>query len=220
LLSLIAAAPLLGFVLPSERVLLQLEERRARAKPLHIEADLAGDPRGVQAWAPRVVFELHPEFGARVSDSYGGRWLVRGRRVVASNRELVPDWIPALEILVLRSAEELQEWLDWARVDGQINQLGRCGEADCFVLGGRAATRQLWIDKDRFEILRWVAGSGRRIEFAQYANWGSVRFPSEIRVVERDENFAVFSVTAVRPISGLAEADFGPDWAQRPNSLQ
>ena len=218
LAAVIAAGPVLGFVLPGERVLLQLEAQRERIPPLRVEARLTGESAEAADWAPRVVFELHPLFGYRVSDSHGGRWLVRGGRVLASNEPHIPDWIPALEILVLRRAEELQAWLDWARVDTQVNQLGRCGESDCFVLGGRAATRQLWIDKDSFEVLRWVASSGRGIEFAQYANWGRVRFPSEIRIVERDRNFAVFSVTAVRAAPELEEAGFAPEWARSATS--
>jgi hypothetical protein len=202
----------LGYVLPGERVILQLTTLREKQAPLRVEATLVdGDPD----WPSRVRFELHPEFGFRVSVENGGRWLVENGRVVAASDQKVPAWIPALGILVLKPEEALRAWLEWARIDIAVNQLARCGESDCFVVGGREAPRQLWIDKDRFEIQRWVAGRGNGIEFTGWTDWGgSLRFPARIRIVDRDETFAEFQIDRVVSDTNLSQADFTPDWVR------
>ena len=210
-LAALVAGSLLGYVLPGERVLLQLQTLRQKNPPLRVEVRLAGEESD---WPERVRFELHPDFGIRVSGDLGGRWLVQGGRVVAASGPTVPEWIPALEILVMRSKEDLRAWLDWARIDFTVNQLARCGEADCFVIGGRDADRQLWIDKDRFEVLRWAAGRGRGIEFGPWADWGPHRFPAEFRILDREQTLAGFSVETVTSAPGFTESDFTPEWVQ------
>jgi hypothetical protein len=211
ILAALVALPL-GYVLPGERVLLELSNRRLKSTPLRVETELLG---GADHWPRRVMFELHPDLGFRVSEPGGGRWLVRGGRVVASSAP-TPPWIPALEILVLRQEEDLQAWMRWAGVPYDVNQLGRCGEMDCFVIGGRDGHRQLWIDKDRFEVLRWVAGPESAIEFSHYRNWEEIRFPSEIRIVDRDSEFAVFLLEQVSTAPELGAADFTPVWVDKP----
>lgn len=202
----------LGYVLPGERVLLQLTLLRDKQPPLRVEARLV---EGDSDWPEQVRFDLHPEFGLRVSDEQGGRWLVEGGRVVAASNKRAPEWIPALEVLVLRLDEALRAWLRWARVDLEVNQLARCGESDCFVIGGRQASRQLWIDKDRFEVQRWVAGGESGIEFEGWTDWGeSLRFPTRIRIVDRGETFADFEIIRVVSAPNLSKADFKPAWAK------
>jgi hypothetical protein len=202
----------LGYVLPGERVILQLTTLREKQQPLRVEATLTSADSD---WPSRVRFELHPEFGFRISDENGGRWLVENGRVIAASDHKAPEWVPALEILVLKLDESLRAWLDWARIDIEVNQLGRCGESDCFVIGGRAASRQLWIEKDRFEVQRWVAGRGSGVEFDGWTDWGkSLRFPAQIRIVDRDEVFAEFEVSRVTPAPSLSKADFSPVWVR------
>ncbi len=202
----------LGYVLPGERVILQLTAVREKQAPLRVEATLVD---GDSDWPSRVRFELHPDFGFRVSGGNGGRWLVENGRVVGASDQKVPEWIPALGILILKPEEALRAWLDWARIDITLNQLARCGDSDCFVVGGRKGPRQLWIDKDRFEIRRWVAGRGSGIEFTGWTEWGrSLRFPAQIRVIDRDETFAEFQIDRVISAPDLSEADFAPDWVR------
>lgn len=201
--------PTLGFVLPGEKVVAELTLRRESIPAVRVEVGLSGVDR---LWPTSIVVELHPELGFRVTDGSGGRWVVRRGRAVASTGQSVPAWIPDLEILSLRLAEDLSDWFERTGVNPEWNELGRCGEADCFVLGGRQATGQLWVDKDRFEIRRWLFGGGRSIEFDSYRNWADLRFPGEIRVVSRTGVFAVLTVQAVEPAPGLSEADFSSDW--------
>jgi len=212
LLAAVMALPL-GYVLPGERVLLELSNRRLKNAPIRVETELLG---AGDHWPRRVMFEIHPELGFRVSDPAGGRWLVRGGRVLASSAP-TPPWIPALEILVLNREADLQAWMRWAGVPYDVNQLARCGELDCFVIGGRDGRRQLWIDKDRFEVLRWVAGPGSSIEFSHYQEWEKIRFPSEIRIVDRDADFAIFLPEQVSAAPELGAADFVPEWVETPS---
>jgi hypothetical protein len=62
-------------------------------------------------------------------------------------------------------------------VDLRRNQLARCGEADCFVLGGREATAQLWIEKDRFEVRRVLGRAGDLVEFESGTGWAAFGSP-------------------------------------------
>ena len=212
--SLLLAAwlmPGLGYVLPAERVVRQLEQLRQKQVPLRIEAELSGVSGG---WPSEVVFELHPEHGYRISDDQGGRWLIRGGNVVAGTSQPAPVWIPELELLILKLEEELLAWFRRAQVDLRRNELARCGELDCFVLGGEGGRSQVWIDKDSFEILRWTGNSGRSVEFLSYADWSGQRFPAIVELRDRHGAFATLAVHAVKRASRLGAGDFSPDWVE------
>lgn len=200
----------LGYVLPGDRMLAELERQREERPPLRIEAELAGRTRG---WPEAVVIELHPELGFRVSDDAGRRWLVRRGSVVAGSDDSAPAWIPDLEILVLRVGDELRDWCRRAEVNLNVNELGRCGELDCFVLGGREGRSQLWLEKDRFDVIRWVS-RGRSIEFLDYTDWDGQRFPSSIELRDRKGAYAILSVRGVVARPGLSADDFQPAWVR------
>ena len=70
--ALAALAALLAYVLPGDRVLEQVAARRAKADALRVEARLEGIG---ESWPERVVLELHPRLGCRVSGEAGERWL-------------------------------------------------------------------------------------------------------------------------------------------------
>ena len=55
---------LLAYVLPVDRVLLQLGLDRERTPPLHVQATLAGIG---EDWPEQVFLDLHPELGFRVA---------------------------------------------------------------------------------------------------------------------------------------------------------
>jgi hypothetical protein len=200
--------PGLAYVLPAERVLRQIEKQRSKQPPLRIEAELSG---ASLRWPSEVVFELHPEHGYRVSDDQGGRWLIRGGRVLAGTEEPTPAWIPELELLVLRAADDLRRWFRRAEVDLERNELARCGELDCFVLGGADARSQVWIDKESFDVLRWTSSS-RSVEFLSYSDWDGQRFPAIVELRDRRDVFATLVVHAVSRAGRLDEGDFTQTW--------
>ena len=207
LLGLIALPP--AYVPPGERLLRVFEEQRHRQQPLRVEAELSGSR---DDWPSEVVFELHPELGFRVKDDLGGRWLIRGGRVVAGTQRPAPAWIPELELLVLNREEDLRAWFERAEVDLRVNEIARHGEVDCFVIGGRQGRAQVWIDKDKLEILRWVTSYGRSVEYHAYEKWDGGRFPAVIELREDGEPFAILAVHAVGRARGLGEPDFEPGW--------
>ena len=54
---------------------------------------------------------------------------------------------------------------------------------------------------------------GRSFEFAPYAAFGNVKFPSKIEVFEAEGRLATLTVTQLTPASTLGPADFSPRWA-------
>ena len=209
LLGLIALPP--AYVPPGERMLLAFHEQRERQQPLRIEAELSGTEHD---WPTEVVFELHPALGYRVSDDQGGRWLIRAGGVVAGTQLPAPAWIPELELLVLNDEADLRAWFERAEVDLAVNELARQGEIDCFVIGGREGRSQVWVDKDRLEILRWVTSYGRSVEYHAWEKWDWGRFPSVVELREDDEPFALLAVHAVTRARRLKERDFTPRWVR------
>jgi hypothetical protein len=199
------SAWVLGFVLPGERVLAQIVEARRAQGPLHVDLRLRGqDP----AWPGRITLELHPELGAQVRDEHGRRWVLREGQLLG--RKPAPAWLPDVDVLALRSTSGLRAWLRQQGIDLDRSELARCGESDCYVLGGRDSRGQLWVDKDRFDVVRWIGRSGRRVELRGFKPWGRQRFPSEIEVLDHMGEFASMVVETVIPATDLVPADFEP----------
>jgi len=202
----------LGYVLPSDRVLRELERARKSQSGVRVEAELRMDLPGRADWPERVSFDLHPQRGVRVSDDRGGRWLLRDGRTPEGNTPQIPAWLPQLDILTGRDAERLRARLEQAGVRLAANGPARCDTVDCFVLGGREARAQLWLDKDAFEVHRWVPGLGRSFAFSGYRDWGGVRFASEIKVLDEYAAIATMLVQRVELARSLRESDFTPAW--------
>lgn len=203
------ALGLLGYVIPTERVVREIAAQRASLPSLRVEAELElEETEGIEL----VRFELDPDRGARVLDAQEGRWLLLGGRIWTRADADIPPWIPPLEVLVVRDEVALAEWLREAGVDVGVNTLARCGEADCFVVGGPASADQLWVDKDRFEIRRRRTGRGRVADFEGYREWGSVRFPELILLGDQFGRIATLRVVRVTPAPELAKEDFSPSW--------
>jgi hypothetical protein len=207
------AALLLGYVLPADRVIEEMARQRARRPALRVDAVLETDDA---AWPGRVRIDLHPELGARVEDDAGGRWLL----LADSARSTSPDaaWLPAPELLVLQQERQILRRLRRAGVDVLLNELGRCGDADCFVIGGRAGGAQLWVDKDSFDVWRFRAADGRVIHFEEYADWDGLRFPSRMRIQDSLGPLGIIRVERVRRASNLGRGDFSPRWLESPAS--
>jgi len=206
---LLAAAVSLGFVLPVDRVMQELSRLRRDLPPVQIEAVLGGIGSG---WPEKVVLDLHPELGLRVRSDEQGRWLIRNGRLVAGTGPRVPIWVPPIEILALRKPEAIHAWLDAFGVDRSANRLARCGEADCFVIGSSRSPGQVWLDKDRFEVIRVVLPEGRRIEFAGYRDWAGIRFPSKIEILDEHGALATLVLGGVSRAAIPKADEFSPRW--------
>ncbi len=205
--SLALLMSVLGYVLSVDRVVAELSRARQEALPLRLEARLSGI---VPAWPEHVVLELHPDFGLRVLDGQGGQWLLRQGQLTRGNHLRAPAWIPEIEILGLRSEHHLLTWLARARVDLERNELARCGESQCYVLGGIGRGGQVWLEKESFEVLRVVLPRGRELLLEHYASWTGVRFPRTIRVLDRHGELAVLTIETLSRARDLSEEDFLP----------
>lgn len=200
---------LVAWVLPPQRVVQELVRLRATRPPLRVETVLI---EGERNWPEAVSFDLHPEYGVRVSGDRDGRWLFIGGHPVAGVSARIPAWLPDLSGLVLREEEALLAWLEFLGVDPERSQLARCGDADCFVLGGRDGPAQVWVDKERFEIKRVVSSDGRVVEFEEYTDWGGLRFPRTLRVGTRAGPVATLEIVRADRASGLSPKDFALEW--------
>jgi hypothetical protein len=206
---LLAAAVSLGFVLPVDRVMQELSRLRRDLPPIQVEAVLAGIGSG---WPEHVVLDVHPELGLRVRSDEPGRWLIRSGRLVAGASQRIPIWVPPIEILTLRKTESIHAWLDAFSVDRSANRLARCGDADCFVIGSPRSPGQVWLDKDRFEVIRVVLPEGRRVEFAQYRDWAGIRFPSKIEILDEHGALATLVLEGVSRAAISKADEFSPRW--------
>ena len=208
----------LAYVLPGDRVVSMLADARAGRTPLHIEAKLQARDSSAPT---HVAIDLHPELGERVSDDRGGRWLLSGGsasgRTTAGTKTPAPAWIPDLAPLVLRHESELRGWLAGAGIDLQQNELARCGDDDCWVLGTRQSPAQAWIEKSGLELRRVVRGKEPRAVFEQWQDFGKVRFPARIEIADDSGAIATLSVESVSAAS-LAASDFTPAWVQTAGS--
>jgi hypothetical protein len=202
----------LGYVLPSDRVLRELGASRKEQGGVSAEAELRVDLPGGGDWPRLVRIDLHPEYGARVSDDRGGRWLLRGGRTPEGNAPQIPSWLPQLDLLTGRDTGRLRTRLEQSGVRIETNELARCDAVDCFVIGGRQGRAQLWLDKDTFEVQRWIPGLGRSFVFSAYRDWGGVRFPSEIKVMDEYAAIATLLVQRAERAPGLRESDFSAAW--------
>jgi len=201
----------LAYVLPGERVLEQVEAARRRQPALHLVAEFSVEEGGVPV---PVEADLHPSFGVRIEDAQGGRWLVRGGRLVAANRTEQPLWIPQLEPLVLPTRAELERWLAGVGIEWDVNELGRCGREDCFVLGGRTSPGQLWIDQESFEVRRVATGGGNESRFEEYRDSEGRRFPARFEVLSQGAQVAIWSVRNIYQSADLEQRDFSESWVR------
>ena len=213
--AVLLAGWLLGYVIPGDIVVAQLAKRSGFQSPVRVEATLNGVD---DAWPQRVLFEIHPDLGVRISDGEGGRWLMRRGRVVAGTKIPGPEWLPQLEILTLHNEDELLGFLRRNGINADRNELARCGDYDCFVVGGRAGRGQLWLDKDGFVIQRLLLPEGRILQFAPPQRWGDgargVSFPAEIQLLDATSRIATFQIDSAQRAPELGDVDFSPRWVE------
>lgn len=206
-----AVALWLAFVLPGDRVVGLLAESRASGQPLRVEGKLTARDSSAPG---RLTIEIHPELGARISDDAGGRWLVAQGKISAGTKLPAPAWLVDLTPLVLRREGELRAWLANQGVDVGKNELARCGNGDCWVLGTRQAAEQLWIEKARMD-LRRVVRPRSRSAFDDWQMFGKIRFPARIEVADDSGAIASLAVDGVTAIP-LEAADLTPAWVTAP----
>lgn len=200
----------LAYFAPGDQVVAQLAASRAGQPALHVRAALSAS----ESDAPSSLsIDLHPDFGMRVADDRGGRWVVQRGRVLAGTSLPLPPWLPDLEVLCLRHESDLQSWLSVQGIDVTANELARCGDGDCYVLGTRQSLAQLWIEKHPLEVRRIVLPGRGRSDLEEWRSFDKHRFPSRIEL-SGSEGSATLAVESVSPAPKLSAADFSEAWVR------
>ena len=164
------------------RVLTEMTRARARVSPVRIRVEVeradADRPVGLRV-------EIHPGGGWRIQAEDGSRWVGRGPSVIEGPQDAPPGGLGAAWLMLISRKGTLRSYLSRLGIDLNRNQLGRCGDDDCFVLGGRDGAAQLWVDKDHLEVRKLRDRKGQEVEFDGYRGGiGPVRVPTIIRVLD------------------------------------
>lgn len=200
----------LAYFASGDRVISQLAAARAGQPPLHVEAALSSGASDAPA---RLRIDLHPDLGMRVADDRGGRWIVQRGRVLAGTTVPAPVWLPDLEILALRQESSLRDWLGAAGIEISANELARCGDGDCYVLGTRQSLAQLWVDKNALQVRRLVLPGRAPLELEEWRAFDRIQFPARIELAS-EGGTATLAVESVVPAPSLAASDFSSTWVQ------
>jgi hypothetical protein len=200
----------LAYFASGSQVVAQLAAARAGQPPLHVQAAVST----AESDAPgSLTIDLHPEFGMRAADDRGGRWVVVRGRLLAGTQLPLPIWLPDLEVLSLRHESDLLSWLGVQGIDVTANELARCGDGDCYVLGTRQSLAQLWVDKRSFEVRRIVLPGRGQSQLEEWRSFDKLRFPARIEI-SGGEGSATLAVETVSPASKLSAADFSEAWVR------
>jgi hypothetical protein len=172
---------LAGFVLEGDRVVAQIAEVRRGTPPVRLTVTI-GPPEDPQ---DRAWIDLHPSGGWRIRDEQGRTWIGRGSRVLRGEQSDPPVGLVESWLLVTSEERELTRLLGQVGIDLRRSRLARCGDADCFVLGAREGESQIWVEKSRFEIRKYVDRRGMQLDFDRYRRGvRSLRLPSRVLVVD------------------------------------
>jgi len=203
-LALLAATALAGAALaaiPSaEKVAGAVAETNAasgRARPLLLDVSLRVAGGGAQA---RGTLASHPTGLARLEltgpSGFVERHLLVGDEYRASrDGELLASphpFLPPIFLLQATSGAALSAALTSFGVRSDEMVLGRIGDQDCYVFGGRAPVvlgaedaplrPSLWIDTSSYDVLRVVREDGTEYRFGPTRVFGGIRLPAWIEI--------------------------------------
>jgi hypothetical protein len=215
-----------------------LTNRQAgRASPVLLELNLRigqGEP------AATGVLASHPTGLARLElRGHGGfveRHLLQGNAYTASrDGELLPSprpFLPPLFFLQATSGAALRAALASYGVEPGPAVLGRVGERDCYVFGGRlpavsaapgglvareASLPSVWVDMESYEIVQIDRPDGVRFRFGPPTRFDKIQAPGWIEVRAPNQPPARLEIIRVAPANAPAAA-FGSHWLSAPPS--
>ena len=197
-----------------------------RTKPLLLKVTLTiGEGQPTAATGTLVS---HPTGLARLElKSHRGfveRHLLQGTAYTASrNQELIDNprrFLPPVFLLQGRSGEALIAAMESFGIASDDGVLGRVGDYDCFVFGGRlprrseAAGRQLpsmWVDLDSFDVVRVDAADGVRFRFGPSQDFSGIRVPRWIEIETRGRETARLEILEAS-VANAPAAAFSQGW--------
>ena len=207
----------------------EANQMSARVEPLLIEVVLhigAGEPvaRGQLAAHPTGLARLE----LRSSAGFVERHLLQGDDYRASRDGQLLDsfhpFLPPIFLLQAESGAALAAALESFGVSEQEVVLGRMGDHDCYVFGGRLpgppdAERllpSLWIDIESYDPLRIVRADGVEYRLGPVSVYDGIRLPRWIDLITTDQFRARLELVRAAPANAPAAA-FQIDWLVAPD---
>ena len=207
----------------------EANQMSARAEPLLIDVALR---IGTREPAARGQLATHPTGLARLelrSDAnFVERHLLQGDDYRASrDGQLLEEFhpfLPPVFLLQATSGAALAAALESFGVSEQEVVLGRMGDHDCYVFGGRLpgppdAERllpSLWVDIESYDPLRIVRADGVEYRLGPVSVYDGIRLPRWIEMVTPNQFRARLEVLHAAPANAPAAA-FQVDWLVAPD---
>jgi hypothetical protein len=208
----------------------EANQMSARAAPLLIDIALRigdGEP------AAEGTLATHPTGLARLElrsrAGFVERHLLQGDEYRASrDGVLLPDphpFLPPVFLLQAASGATLAAALASFGVAEQEVVLGRMGDRDCYVLGGRLPGRpdeerllpSFWVDVESFDALRIVRADGVEYRLGPVSVYDGIRLPRWIDILTPGPFRARLEILRVAPANAPAAA-FKQEWLEAPAS--
>lgn len=200
---------------------------RSGALLLEVRLQIAGGgttAKGVIATHPTGLARLELETGM----GFVERHLLRGTEYRASrDGQRIEDphpFLPPLFLLQAGSGEALAAALSSLGMASDEIVLGRLGDKDCYVLGGRSPRDErgqeplrpsLWIDMQSYAPVRLVAADGTEYRLAEIQSFKGIRLPRYIEIDPPGPLRARLEVLGATQADAPAAA-FQPEWLQGP----
>lgn len=226
------AAPA-GAVVPSPvkitAAIAEANDKAGRSVPLWFEVAMQiGDSEAVATG----VLASHPTGLARLElnsrHGFVERHLLQGNAYRASRdgalSESPQPLLPPLFFLQASDGAMLEAALRSFGIAIDEAVLGRIGDRDCYVVGGRnpldaegteAPRASIWVDHRTFEVLRIDRSDGVSVRFGPAARFDGILAPSWIAIEIPDKPTFRFEVTRVAPADAPAAA-FALEWLTAP----
>jgi hypothetical protein len=212
-----------------ERAVAEANRAAGRTGPLLLDVRLQISGGGASATG---VLATHPTGLARLELQSGmgfvERHLLRGTEYRASrNGQPIDDphpFLPPLFLLQASSGEALAAALSsLGMASGEI-MLGRIGDRDCYVLGGRNQRNaegqetlrpSLWVDMQSYDPVRIVGADGTEYRFLDPQQFKGIRLPRYIEIDPPGPLRARLEIVGATQADAPAAA-FQPEWLQGP----
>lgn len=210
-----------------ERAVADANRSAGRSGPLLLDVRLqiaggGASATGVIATHPTGLARLELESGMGFTE----RHLLRGTEYRASrDGQTIDDphpFLPPLFLLQAGSGEALGAALASLGMTADSIVLGRLGDRDCYVLGGRAARGEqgaepllpsLWVDIQSYEPIRMVGADGTEYRLVDVQSFKGIRMPRFVEIDPPGPLRARLEVLGARQADAPAAA-FQPEWLQ------
>jgi hypothetical protein len=180
------------------------------------------------------VLATHPTGLARLElrsrRGFVERHLLQGNAHSASRDGVMLEnprhFLPPVFLLQATSGEALGAALASFGIAAEEAVLGRVGDYDCYVFGGRLPPAlemqdqrlpSMWIDLESFDVVRIDGADGVRYRFGPPQEFDGIRVPRWIAIESDGEPATRLDILRAAPADAAAAA-FGTDWLTAPGT--